>query len=120
MIGSVMKCGLPSACTSPAARVTFAGTFIRRTPCDACDAPRFADFDLRIARVLQERRQPANLQFRAAFDQDIGVAQLHDKARPRVDEVRVFGRFRHRCDFDFVAADFARERARNRAEWRRR
>ena len=39
MIGSTMKCGLPSACTSPAARVTFAGTFIRRIPCDACTRP---------------------------------------------------------------------------------
>src|SRR6266478_187539 len=35
IIGSTVKCGLPSACTSPAARVTFAGTFIRRTPSDA-------------------------------------------------------------------------------------
>ena len=39
MIGSIMKCGLPSACTSPAARVTFAGTFIKRTPCEACTRP---------------------------------------------------------------------------------
>src|SRR5437867_11293114 len=39
MIGSTVKCGLPSACTSPAARVTFAGTFMRRIPCDACTRP---------------------------------------------------------------------------------
>src|SRR5438093_4329087 len=35
MIGSTVKWGLPSACTSPAARVTLAGTFMRRTPCEA-------------------------------------------------------------------------------------
>src|SRR5205807_900706 len=39
MIGSTVKCGLPSACTSPAARVTFVGTFMRRIPCDACTRP---------------------------------------------------------------------------------
>src|SRR5215468_387089 len=39
MIGSTVKCGLPSACTSPAARVTFAGTFIKRMPCDAWTRP---------------------------------------------------------------------------------
>src|SRR5207244_5776312 len=39
MIGSTVKCGLPSACTSPAARVTFAGTFMRRIPCDAWMRP---------------------------------------------------------------------------------
>ena len=39
MIGSTVKCGLPIACTSPAARVTFAGTFINRTPSKACTRP---------------------------------------------------------------------------------
>ena len=41
IMGSAAKCGLPSACTSPAARVTFAGTFIRRTPSDAWILPGF-------------------------------------------------------------------------------
>src|SRR5436190_7899836 len=31
--------GISSACTSPAARVAFAGTFINRTPWDACTRP---------------------------------------------------------------------------------
>ena len=75
------------------------------------DASRFADFDLRIARVLQERRQPADLQLGAAVDQHIGVAQLNDEARTRIDEVRILGRFRQDADVDFVAADFAGERA---------
>src|SRR5689334_17681231 len=39
MIGSTLKWGLPSACTSPAARVTLAGTFIKRIPCEACTRP---------------------------------------------------------------------------------
>src|SRR5438045_8544510 len=39
MILSDIKCGSPSACPSPAARVTLVGTFIRRIPCDACTRP---------------------------------------------------------------------------------
>src|SRR6266513_6087620 len=39
MIGSIMKCGLPSACTSPAARVSVVGTPINLIPCEACTRP---------------------------------------------------------------------------------
>src|SRR6266581_3820718 len=39
MIGSIMKCGLPRACTSPAARVSVVGTPINLTPCEACTRP---------------------------------------------------------------------------------
>src|SRR2546423_2144655 len=39
MIGSTTKCGLPIAWTSPAARVAFVGTFMRRTPCEAWTRP---------------------------------------------------------------------------------
>ena len=38
-------------------------------------ASRFADLDLRVPRVLQKRRQPAELELCAAVDQHIGVAQ---------------------------------------------
>ena len=59
-------------------------------------APGLADFDFRIARVLQERRQPADLELRATVDEHVGLAQLDDEARPRIDEVRIFGRLRQR------------------------
>ena len=111
MMGSTMKCGLPIACTSPAARVSCAGTSIKRIPCDACDASGFADFDFRIARVLQERRQPADLELRATVDKHVGLAQLDDEAGPRIDEVRIFGRLRQDGDVDIVAADLARDRS---------
>ena len=75
------------------------------------DAPGFADFDLWIARVLQERRQPADLQLRAAIDQHVGAPQCNDETRTRIDEMRIFGWFRHDGHVDFVAANFARERA---------
>src|SRR4051812_45806209 len=39
IIGSMQKCGLPSACTSPAARVSCCGAPINLTPCDACTRP---------------------------------------------------------------------------------
>src|SRR5881275_2043810 len=39
MIGSIMKCGLPRACTSPAARVSVVGTPINLMPCEACTRP---------------------------------------------------------------------------------
>ena len=75
------------------------------------NASGFADIELRVARVLQERGEPAEFQLGAAVDQDIGVAQLHDEARPGVDEVRVFRRLRHRGHVRFVGSDLTRERA---------
>src|SRR5438309_4453945 len=54
------------------------------------NAPRFADLDFWIARVLQKRRQPAELKLRATVDQNIGIAQRNNETRARVDEVRVF------------------------------
>ena len=74
------------------------------------DAAGLADFDLRVARVLQQRRQPPDLEFGAAVDQDISVAQLDDETRTRIDEVGVFGRFGEDAYVHFVPADFASER----------
>ena len=81
--------------------------------CEAAHAPWLPDLDLGIARILQERWQPADFQLRSAFDQHIGCAQLHNKTRTRIDKVGIFRRLRHRRDFDFVAANVARERSRN-------
>jgi hypothetical protein len=41
-----------------------------------------------------------DLQLRAAVDQDIGVAQLNDEARTRIDEVGIFRRLRQNADVD--------------------
>ena len=59
---------------------------------------------------MQERRQPADLEFRAAIDQHIGRAQWDDETRARIDEVRIFRRLSQSRDLDFVVANFARER----------
>ena len=67
--------------------------------------------DFWIARVLQERGEPTNLQLGAAVDEHVSVAQLDDETRAGIDEVRILGRFRHRADFDLVAPNFTRERS---------
>ena len=74
-------------------------------------AARFAQLDLRVARILQERRQPADLQLRAAIDQHIRAPQLHDETRARIDKVRILRRFGQDRNADVIAANFARERA---------
>src|SRR6267378_8629627 len=51
-----------------------------------------AYLDFRIARILQEWRQPTDLQLRPTVDQDIGVAQRDNKTRTRVDEMRILCR----------------------------
>src|SRR5207248_2521588 len=75
------------------------------------DATGLADLDLRIARVLQERRQPADFEFGAAIDQNVRIAQRNDETWTRVHEVRIFSWFRQNNEIDFVATDFACERA---------
>ena len=75
------------------------------------NAPRFADLEFRVSRVLKKWRQPAQLKFRPAIDQDIGVAQGYDKAWSRINKVRILRRFRQNGYIDFVAADFPSERS---------
>ena len=99
------------ACTSPAARVNCAGTFHQTDPLRRLHAPGFADFDFRVARVLQERRQPPDLEFCATVDEHVGLAQLDDEAGPRIDEVRIFGRLREDRHVDVVTADLAGDRS---------
>src|SRR5262249_40599901 len=94
---------------------------VTRGSCDVCwhvheanafrrlDPTSLADLDFRIARVLQKRWQPAELELGATVNEHIGIAQCHHKARSRIDEVRVLGSFRQHSYVDFVATDFARE-----------
>ena len=72
---------------------------------------RLSDLDLWVARILQKRREPADLKFRPAIDQHIGLAQFDDEAGSRIDEMRVLGRLGQDGDIDIVAADLARERS---------
>src|SRR5262245_19256768 len=93
------------------------------SPCDICwhvhkanafrrlDSSRFANLDLWIPRVLQEWRQPAELELGATVNQRIGVAQSDHKAWSRIDEVRILSGFRQHSYVDFIATDFACERA---------
>src|SRR5205085_6123287 len=74
------------------------------------DPPGFANLDFGIARVLEKRRQPADLEFGAAVDQYVRVAQRNHKTRTRIDEVRIFSRLRQNDDVDLVSANFSRER----------
>ena len=69
------------------------------------DAAGLPHLDLWVARVLQERRKPSDFQLGPAVDQDIGIAQLDDEARTRINEVRVLGWFRQDADLDFVSPD---------------
>src|SRR5438067_1462423 len=72
---------------------------------------RFADLDFRVSRVLKKRRQPAELKLCATIDEDVGIAQGHHKAWPRVNKMRIFGGLRQNSYIDFVATDFTSERS---------
>ena len=65
-----------------------------------------ADLHLRIATLLDERRQPADLQLAADGHQDVRLLQLQDEARLGFDEVRILISAGDRLDRDAIAADF--------------
>ena len=68
-----------------------------------------ARLDLRVAALVEQRRQPADLQLAADDDQQVGLRELEDEARLRLDEVRVLVAARDRLDLHLVAADLARQ-----------
>jgi len=70
---------------------------------------RLSDFDFWIARILQEWREPTDLEFRSAIDQHIGFAQFDDETGPRIDEMRVLGRLGEDGDVDILTTDLTRE-----------
>ena len=69
-----------------------------------------AGLDLRVAALLDERRQPADLQLASDDDQQVGLLQLQDEAWLGFDEVRILVAARERIDGDAIAADLARDR----------
>ena len=69
-----------------------------------------ARLDLRVAAAVDERRQPSDFQFATDHDEEIGAADFEDKARFRIDEMRILISLGEADDRDVVAADFARQR----------
>jgi hypothetical protein len=66
--------------------------------------------DLRIARLLHQRRQPSGFQLGSAFDQHVRLVQPAHETRPRFHEMRILGRLRQRRDLDPVATDLPGKR----------
>src|SRR5205814_8235255 len=66
--------------------------------------------NLRVAALLDERRQPADLQLASDDDEEVRLLQLEDEARLRLDEMWILIAFRDRLDGDAIAADLARNR----------
>ena len=74
------------------------------------EAARAAGLDLRVARLVHERRQPADLEVEPDVHEEIGVPELHREDGVRVHEVRILDAARQALDADAIAADLARER----------
>ena len=64
-----------------------------------------------------QRRQPADLQLAADDDQQVGLLQLQDEARLRLDEVRILVALGDRLDRDLVAADLPRDATPGPRSW---
>ena len=91
---------------SPLDRSSVVGIFLQRDALGADHVARRARGQFRVARLVQQTGQPADLQLRAALDEHVGAIQLHDQARLGIHEMRVLGRLGQRREFDMVAADF--------------
>jgi len=77
----------------------------------AVDAAWRAGSQARVARALEQRTQPAQLQLRAALEQRIGAVEFHQEARLGIHEMRVFQGFGQGGDLHAVSADFTGEGA---------
>jgi hypothetical protein len=67
--------------------------------------------DLRVAGLLQQDRQPADLELGAIRDDEIGRARARNQARLRVHAMHVLHRRGCGVDVDVIAAELGRERA---------
>ena len=63
-----------------------------------------------VARFAQDQRQPADLEFGAGGDDQIGVARTRDQRGPGVDAVRVLQAAGRGMDVDALAADLPGQR----------
>ena len=68
--------------------------------------------DVVVAALIEQRRQPADLQLQANDFEQIGVLQKKQKTRFRLDEVRVLIALADGDDLDAIAADFTGDRRR--------
>ncbi len=62
--------------------------------------------NLAVPRARDQGREPADFQFGAALDEQVGLIEHADVTGPGIDEVRVFSASGDGRDFDFVAANF--------------
>ena len=92
-------------------RSSCVGTSSLRTKSAAAKLPRLSGLDFRVARLLQQHRQPADLQLGAGAHQQVGVARAGDQARPGLDLVRVLQRGGGHLHVDQLAAELLRQRA---------
>jgi hypothetical protein len=63
-----------------------------------------------VAGLLDQHRQPADLEVESGADDEIGVAHPGDQARPGLDAMRILGGRRRRADAQAVTADLFCER----------
>src|SRR5262249_52783279 len=66
--------------------------------------------DLAVPALLNQGRQPADLELATDDDQYVGFLQLQDEARFRLDEVRILVAARQPLDVRAIAGHFARDR----------
>src|SRR5262249_20047494 len=69
-----------------------------------------ARLDSSIAALRDQRRQPADFKIQANADQQIGVAQLEEKAGLGLNEVRILVAFGESFYINLIAADLAGKR----------
>src|SRR5437867_901245 len=66
-----------------------------------------ARLDLAVSALLDERRQPPDLQLASDRHQEVGALELQNEARLGLDEVRILVPLCDRLDRDPVAANLA-------------
>ena len=67
-----------------------------------------AHLNLSITTLLDERRQPADLEIATDQDEKVGLLELENEARFRLNEVRILIAFCDRIDRYVIAADLTR------------
>ena len=69
-----------------------------------------ARLNLAVSALLNERREPADLELAADGNQQVCFLELQDEARLRFDEMRILIAFRDRVDGRAIAGHLARNR----------
>jgi len=103
--GSVWICGLPAA--DVALRAVEHGRFFqqRDLPC-RLEIARLPRLDRGVAGLPQQHRQPADFEFGAGADGEVGASHLRDQAGARLDAMRILEGRGGGVDLDVAAAEF--------------